>query len=99
MALIAAAAEGRLFQKDGGVLHYTVNGRTAELRHLAVLPACRGRGTATRLVTAFLAGQGARLCRVWTAEDNEIALRLYHRFGFAEDGWVSDVKIFRKDDM
>lgn len=96
--LTAALAEGRLLQKDGGVLHYTVSGRTAELRHLAVLPACRGRGTAKKLVGAFLSQRGGGLCRVWTGADNDIALHLYHSFGFAEDGWVSDVKIFRKDD-
>lgn len=91
-----AMAEGRILMQNGGLLHFEVNGKTSELRHLAVLPRGQGKGTAKTLVQAYLALRGSGLCRVWTGEDNEAALHLYHSFGFAEDGWQSDVRIFER---
>lgn len=89
--LEAAAANGRLLARfDHGapaaVLHAQPERGGMELRHLAVLPAYRGQGLAGQLVREFTARFGARLCRVWVAQDNAAARRIYEQNGFLPDG-------------
>lgn len=62
----------------------------AELQAIGVLPACRRGGIGGALMEAVLA-----LSRGWSSErlllevraSNHSAIRLYHRFGFSEDGY------------
>jgi ribosomal-protein-alanine N-acetyltransferase len=61
----------------------------AEILTVAVMPAARKTGLATRLMQHHLgrlAAAGARKVFLEVAEDNVAAIRLYHRSGFAEIG-------------
>lgn len=61
----------------------------AEILTLGVRPECRGQGVATGLLArAFseLAQAGARQMHLEVAADNDAALGLYRRAGFAESG-------------
>ena len=89
--LEAAVSEGRLLARlqsgtPAAVLHAQPERGGMELRHLAVLPAYRGQGLASQLVREFTARFGARLCRVWVAQDNVAARRIYEQNGFLPDG-------------
>ena len=89
--LEAAVSEGRLLARSqngipAAVLHTQPERGGMELRHLAVLPAYRGQGLAGQLVREFTARFGARLCRVWVAQDNAAARRIYEQNGFLPDG-------------
>ena len=92
--LNADLAEGRLLAAEGGLIRWRQKGKTSEIRHLAVSPDCRGKGLAKALVTAYLNREEGKLCRVWTGADNAPALRVYHGFGYAEDGWESLVLLY-----
>ena len=81
--------EDRILVRAGGLLRWRRKGRVSEIRHLAVAPACRGRGLAKALLRDYLAREGSLLCRVWTGADNAAALGLYRGFGWAPDGWES----------
>lgn len=64
-------------------------GDEAELLMLAVAPAARRRGVASRLagmMLAYAAGSGARRCFLEVAENNAPAQALYARLGFAAVG-------------
>lgn len=89
-------AAGRVLTRDGGLIRWREKGRVSEIRHLAVDPAKRGQGLAKALVSEYLAQNGERLCRVWTAADNHGAKRVYERFGYAEDGWESVVLVYSR---
>lgn len=96
-ALQALIEKKQILCTEKGVLHYEVSGRTSELRHLAVAENARGNGLGTLLVNSYLSICGANLCRVWTGQNNTAALSLYRKAGFSEDGWLSQVKEYRKD--
>lgn len=93
-----AAREGRLLgTEQTAVLHARPDRGAMELRHLAVLPAARGRGLASGLVREFCARFGAQTCRVWAAQDNAAARRIYEQNGFLPDGRMAQVwRIERK---
>ena len=93
-----AAREGRLLgAEQTAVLHARPDRGAMELRHLAVLPAARGRGLASKLVWDFCARFGAQTCRVWAAQDNAAARRIYEQNGFLPDGRMAQVwRIERK---
>lgn len=97
-----AAREERLLGavQDGApaaVLHARPDRGAMELRHLAVLPDARGRGLASALVREFCARFGAQTCRVWAAQDNAAARRIYEQNGFLPDGRMAQVwRIERK---
>lgn len=93
-----AAREGRLLGAEQAAMLHTRPDRGAmELRHLAVLPAARGRGLASKLVRDFCARFGAQTCRVWAAQDNAAARRIYEQNGFLPDGRMAQVwRIERK---
>ena len=77
---------------DQGILRFS-GGRTAELRHLAVAQASRGRGIGRDLVARFNVCTAGRRALVWTGADNTAALHLYETAGFRPDGWSSLVLI------
>lgn len=87
-----AAQEGRLLgAEQAAVLHAKPDRGAMELRHLAVLPDARGRGLANRLVRDFCARFGAQTCRVWVAQENAAARRIYEQNGFLPDGRMAQV--------
>ena len=88
-------ASGRLLYGDGALLRWREKGRVSEIRHLAVRPERRGCGHAKELVSAYLAREGDKLCRVWTGEENAAARHVYESFGFTPDGWTSAVLIIK----
>lgn len=90
-------AEGRLLAAEGGLIRWRQKGKTSEIRHLAVNPAARGKGLAKALVAEYLTLEDGKLCRVWTGADNAAALRVYHSFDYAEDGWESLVLLYGAD--
>ena len=96
--LTLAAGESRLLGDARGVLHFTRRGNLTEIRHLAVAKNARGQGVGKGLVRAYLAREGNALSRVWTGADNAPALGVYHHFGYQEDGWVSQVLCYGKED-
>jgi len=99
--LLVASGEGRVFTVFGngvldGALLCEDTGASSLLRIVAVRQGMRGRGTGGRLVSDWVTrslAAGKRVMRVWTAEDNHSAIRLYERFGFKRDGLKSAVLI------
>ena len=62
-----------------------------ELRHLAVLPAFRGRGLGVSLTAEFVRRFGSSRCLVWHRQDDAAAAAIYEKNGFHPDGWQSVV--------
>lgn len=97
--------------QDGGFLVGRAVAGEAELLTLAVPPEARRQGTGDLLVEAFLhqiALMGAENAFLEVATDNEAALALYSKHGFAEvaerrgymkgtDGRARDAYIMRRD--
>lgn len=78
-----------LCAESGGFLIGRVVADEAELLTLAVDPALRRQGIGARLVHDFVETafrRGAARCFLEVAADNDAALSLYLRCGFAEDG-------------
>jgi ribosomal-protein-alanine N-acetyltransferase len=78
-----------LATRPGGFALGRVAGPEAELLTLAVHPAARRRGLATRLVAAFeaeAAARGAEECLLEVAETNAAARALYARLGYLPAG-------------
>ena len=89
--------EGKLLcVKDGGVaglLHFEKGRASAEIRHLAVLPAYRKKGFAQALFSAFAAETKGLRSTVWVRRGNTPAEKFYEKNGYAPDGWTSAVLI------
>lgn len=80
--------------QDGALLamlHIASGKHYFELRHLATAPQQRGRGAASALLGARIAGKGGQKSLVWTGETNCAAQRLFTQFGYVADGWTSTV--------
>lgn len=91
-----ALAEGRilLLEEDGklsGLLHYTLAGRSSEIRHLALRRERRGRGLTRPLLAQYLARTAEKKHLVWAREDDPAAQRAYAAQGYTPDGWRSIV--------
>jgi ribosomal-protein-alanine N-acetyltransferase len=87
-ALLAVEA-GTVEESPAGFLLAQVLFEEAELMTLGVLPACRRRGHARRLLQAALAEaaqRGAHRMQLEVAENNERAQTLYRSAGFAPLG-------------
>ncbi|MGM9578011.1 MAG: GNAT family N-acetyltransferase, partial [Evtepia sp.] len=74
-----------------GLLHYSYDGKSGEIRHLAVRANHRGRGLTRPLITAFLQAVGGAKSTVWLREDFPAARAAYETMGFAPDGRRSAV--------
>lgn len=94
--LLLAMDEKRLLVLSGAMLHFLSHGSNAEMRHLGVLPQFRNQHLGSRLIRQFLALRGDHICRVWVGTDNATALHMYPRYGYEDDGWRSDVRIFER---
>lgn len=60
--------------------------QTAQLRYFLLLPECRGLGLGRRLMESFMSflrEKGYRHCYLWTTSEQETAIALYKRYGFA----------------
>jgi ribosomal protein S18 acetylase RimI-like enzyme len=75
-----------------GLLHYTRTKNGTELRHLAVEKDHQGRGIAAELVRHYLSITNGS-STVWVRVDNAPAVSVYKKFGYTEDGMMSDVLI------
>ncbi len=79
-----------------GVLRSGVKGKTAEIRHLAVLENHRKKGIARRLLNEFLKENADKKCIVWTGRENTAALSLYEASGFRKNKNTSTVFFKRR---
>lgn len=68
-----------------GALHFSIEGRTSLLRHLAVPAKYRRQGIASQLVRAWLELPLGDSRRLWVLESNAPAIGLYTSLGFAAD--------------
>lgn len=80
------SAEDRI----AGLLHYSVDKKGVEIRHLAVYEQYRGQGIASRLLRRCLS-EHAGGARLWVAKHNDTAKAFYQKHGFSADGWESYV--------
>jgi len=79
----------RIGEQPVGLVVALAVGTEAEILTLGVLPTCRRRGIARRLLAAVadrLTGAGCRRLLLEVAEDNLAARALYGALGFAEIG-------------
>ena len=74
-----------------GLLHFSHDGKSGEIRHLAVRADHRGRGLTRPLIAAFLQATGGAKSTVWLREDFPAARAAYETMGFAPDGRRSAV--------
>lgn len=74
-----------------GVLHFEKSDKQTEIRHLAVDKDFRGKGIANHLMRIY--GSEIKVPRriVWTGVDNIPAQKLYQKYGYQKDGYVSSV--------
>ncbi|HIY32541.1 MAG TPA: GNAT family N-acetyltransferase [Candidatus Evtepia faecavium] len=94
-----AARRVLTLEEDGritGLLHFTLEGNTGEIRHLAVAAGCRGTGRTRPLLAAYLQAIGGAKSIVWTGAEDQAAQAAYSRFGFAPDGRRSAVLCYSK---
>lgn len=69
-----------------GLLRFSSAAKKAEIRHLCVGKAYRGKGAAKALCADFVEKNAAKTLSVWTGEENFAARSLYESFGFLPDG-------------
>lgn len=74
-----------------GLLHFSLEGRTGEIRHLAIRADLRGTGRTRPLLAGYLQAVGGTKSIVWTRQDALDAQAAYHHFGFLPDGRHSAV--------
>ncbi len=91
-----ALDQGRflLLEENGtllGLLHYTLEGKSSEIRHLALRREVRGRGLTRPLLTQYLARTAEKKHLVWARESYQAAQNAYEALGYAPDGWRSIV--------
>lgn len=88
--------KGEILLTEHGILHFVRERASAELRHLAVDAAWRGRGEAQALLSAFLRETNEQRTCVWVRQGNTPAEAIYRKNGFAPDGFTSAVLIREK---
>ncbi len=74
-----------------GLIHFSLEGSTGEIRHLAIRADLRGTGRTRPLLAGYLQAVGGTKSIVWTRQDALDAQAAYHYFGFLPDGRCSAV--------
>lgn len=74
-----------------GVLHIVSKLKTSEIRHLVVVEEYRNKNIAKSLISRYLVDSDISTKYVWTSIDNDIAKKLYSKFGYESDGYASKV--------
>lgn len=72
-----------------GALHFYLAGKKAWIGHVAVAPSAQGQGIGVALVNRFISinhDAGATRFSCWVQRQNEVAVGMYHRFGFRPIG-------------
>ena len=92
-------AQGRVLTlKDKGailgLLHFSFDGKSGEIRHLALREDHRGKGLTQPLIAGFLRAIGGAKSTVWLRADFPPAQAAYGRMGFTPDGRRSAVLCF-----
>lgn len=88
-----------LVYRDGaivGLVHWNEDGKTSDIRHVAVDERCRGQGIASALVGVYSTRKSGRY-RVWAREDYTSARRVYEKNGYTPDGMKSAVLYFESE--
>ncbi len=79
-----------------GLLHFSFDGKSGEIRHLAVREDQRGKGLTAPLIAGFLRAIDGGKSTVWLRADFPPAQAAYGRMGFTPDGRRSAVLCFEK---
>lgn len=79
-----------------GLLRFTFDGKSGEIRHLAVREDLRGRGLTQPLIAGFLQATGGAKSVVWLRTDFPQARAAYEKQGFVPDGRRSAVLYYTK---
>ena len=79
-----------------GLLHFSFDGKSGEIRHLAVREDQRGKGLTQPLIAGFLRAIDGGKSTVWLRADFPPAQAAYGRMGFTPDGRRSAVLCFKK---
>lgn len=84
-----------LLLKEGadllGLLHFSWDGKSGEIRHLAVREDRRGQGLTSPLIAAFIKTIGGAKSAVWLRDGFPAAQAAYTKLGFTPDGRRSAV--------
>lgn len=81
-----------------GALLYENTGAVSILNNIAVAPDMRGRGYGEYLLSSWISRCGAdnkTVMRLWVADKNTAAVKLYEKHGFKPDGLKSVVLIYK----
>ena len=96
-----AAAEKRLMASispEGEVLavnYLSKRGSSSEISHICVAENERRKGIGEALIRAVFDDQSCKSLRLWVNAENRSARSFYSGLGFKDDGWRSDLLIYR----
>lgn len=74
-----------------GILHFSVKGKSSEIRHLAVDVKERKKGIAEELIKSYHYKTDCIKYQVWLSKNNQPAENLYKKYGYEKDGFLSEV--------
>lgn len=80
----------------GGLLHFSFDGKSGEIRHLAIREDLRGKGFTRPLLQGYLEAVKGAKSVVWTGADDAAAQAAYEAMGFTPDGRRSAVLCYNK---
>ncbi len=73
------------------ILHFSVKGKSSEIRHLAVDINERKKGMAEELIKTYHYKTDCVKYQVWLSKNNQPAENLYKKYGYEKDGFLSEV--------
>ena len=88
-----------IFEKDScaaGIIHFSLDSKSSEIRHLAVAASARGKGAAARMLKFYFENVEKAKYHLWTGADNFTAQKLYNDNGYERDGMISKVYILNR---
>ena len=74
---------------DSGLIHYSLDGKTCDIRHMVVKEECRRQGKSNELLEKFNEVTAGLRASVWT--NSNAAIAAYEKAGFKKDGRTSVV--------